>query len=154
MRKTPIAVLALCALAALAGRADDPEPPADGKAELKKLRGKWVVTRQVVGGRDRPLPEGLYYTFDGDRLTRSTPTDRGRGVKEKRFRVKVSTRKKPHTIELIPEGCDEGQVCIFKLEKSELHLAMGGPKDKAPVNFRGDAGALVVLRKEAKKARE
>ena len=72
MTKTTFAFVALCALAALAGRAEgpDPEPPAGAKAELAKLKGTWTVTRRSLGGREAKAPAGLVYTFKGDKVTR------------------------------------------------------------------------------------
>jgi hypothetical protein len=75
MRKTTSAILALCAVAALAGRAEgpDPEPPAGAKAELKKLQGTWVTDRALFKKREHKLSGQTKYTFDGDKLTRAVP---------------------------------------------------------------------------------
>ena len=85
MRKTTSALLALCALAALAGRADDPEPPG-AKAELKKLKGTWVVMKVVWGKREPTPPAVMTYTFDGDKLTylfsASSPLPAALGVRQ------------------------------------------------------------------------
>jgi uncharacterized protein (TIGR03067 family) len=160
--RTAAVLLALCALAALAGRAADPEPPGDAKAELKKLKGTWTVTKAVFGGREAKAPPGMTYTlmtytFDGDKLTRTTPfgkvytNDKGKGIDERKqaYKVKIDTKKKPYTIEMIPEGKDKGQVGIFKVEKGELHLATGRVKGQVPADFKGaDVAVMVMARKK------
>src|SRR5262245_39879830 len=122
MCKTTSALLALCALAGAAGRADgpDPEPPADAKAELKKLQGTWTVTKMLAKGDELMARAGTTYTFDGDRLTRAAPVT-GRGERKQTFKVKVDTRKRPHKIVLIPEGAKTRPVAIYKIEKGELY---------------------------------
>src|SRR5262245_65809988 len=110
MRETTSATLALCALAALAGRADDPEPPGGMTAELKKLKGTWTVTRALFGKRELKAPPGMTYTFDGEKLTRSLPPfgKVGKGDRTVKYKVKLTTKKKPYTIEMIPEGAKTG----------------------------------------------
>jgi uncharacterized protein (TIGR03067 family) len=163
MRKTTIALLALCALAGAAGRAadPDPEPPGGANAELRKLKGKWTVTKVLSGTRELKLSPEMTFTFDGDKLTRSTSLGKPKGnVKGKversvKYRVKIDTKKKPHTIEMIPEDGKNGPVGIYKIEKGELYLALGrptGPKGKtvyvAPKDFKGEAGPVYVMTRE------
>src|SRR5262245_63316702 len=104
----------LLACAALAGRAADPEPDTP-KAELKKLRGTWKVTKRLVKGGEQKLPVAVLYTFKGDKLT-----VRAGGGFESDYTVKIDTKKKPHTIELIDEGGKVSRVGIYKIEKGEL----------------------------------
>jgi uncharacterized protein (TIGR03067 family) len=161
--RSALAILTVCGLAALAGRADDPcpEPPGGGKAELKNLKGKWTVTKAVFKNRELRAPPGLTYTFDGDKLTRTTPIGKGKGnIKGKddrsiKYKVKLDTKKKPYKIEMIPEGAKTGQVAIYKIEKGELYLALGrlafgkGAKAaEAPKDFSGDAGPVYVMTRE------
>src|SRR5262245_1654886 len=116
MRKTTGAVLVMCAVAALAGRADGPEPDTT-KAELKKLQGTWKVTKRIVGKAETKAL--CTFTFDGDKLTRTMPNPRGEGDIKVAYKVKADTKKTPHTIELIedrkrpPVGIvkDRGLVC-------------------------------------------
>jgi uncharacterized protein (TIGR03067 family) len=148
MRKTTSAVLVMCAVAALAGRADDPEP-ATTKAELKKLKGTWTVTKAVWGKREAKAPPGMTYAFDGDKLTRTTPL--GKGAGKQTFKVKIDTKKKPYKITMTPEDKDKGQSGIFKVEKGELFLATGrGKGGKAPADFKGDDVMVLVMKKEEK----
>src|SRR5262245_38253439 len=93
MRTTTFAALSLWALSALAGRADEAEPPADAKAELKKLQGTWTVTKAMMGKREFKAPPGLTYTFDGDRLTQQTPLPKLAGGKGKEDRKRTMTYK-------------------------------------------------------------
>src|SRR5262245_38320344 len=111
MLKVTITLLSLVGLAAVAapGADPDPEPPDGGKAELKKLKGEWTVTSAVFGGREMKAPPGMTYTFDGDKLTRTTPFGKAVDGRKQTFKVKLDTKKKPHTIELIPEGKAKGQ---------------------------------------------
>src|SRR5262245_9628635 len=139
MRKTTSALLALCALAALAGRADDEAEPADAKAGLKKVRGTWAVTKTLVQGEERTGGGKLTYTFDSDKLTWRSRTAKGPGRAKwggvtVTYKVKVDTRKKPYTIELTPERIGrgqpelkgKGQPGLFKVEKGLLYPALRG----------------------------
>jgi uncharacterized protein (TIGR03067 family) len=159
MRKTTSAILALCALAALAGRADDPcpEPPGGGKAELKKLKGTWTVSKRLSGGREMKAFSVMTFTFDGDKLTRTTSLNKG-GKKAERsvkYKVKLDTKKQPHRIELVPEDGKNGQVGIYKIEKGELYFAPGRPTGKkgnityvVPKDFKGEQGLVYVMTRE------
>jgi uncharacterized protein (TIGR03067 family) len=151
MRKTTSAVLALCALAALAGRADEAEPvPAGAKAELKKLKGTWAVTKRVLGGREAKAPAGLIYTFDGDKLTRRFAAPAGKAGGRQQLTVTIDTAKKPHRLTMKAVG-GKSTVYIYKIEKGELFLATGrGKGAKVPAEFKGDDVALMVLKKEEK----
>src|SRR5262245_25859539 len=158
MRRTTSTILALCALAALAGRADDPEPPAGAKAELKKLQGTWTVTKVVRGKAERKSP-GTTYTFDADKVTRSSPYP-GEDKEKRSFRatfdVKLDTSKKPYRMELAVRAGSKGlaaaskSVCIYKVEKGELCLAEGRG-GQVPKDFSGKDAQVYVMRKEAKK---
>jgi uncharacterized protein (TIGR03067 family) len=161
MRKTTSVLLALCALAAAAGRANkaDPEPLAGAKAELKKLQGTWTVTKAIPGKRKPPFE--VTYTFDGDKLRRVAyppgPKDRGgKGMQRlPTYKVKIDTKMKPHGIELTRAGRKSGGVVlagVYKIEKGELLLALGEGKN-APKDFKGvGEGVLVyVLKREKSK---
>src|SRR5262245_60228763 len=138
MRKTTSALLALCAMAALAGRADDPEPDT-AKGELKKLKGTWKVTKVLLGTREAEPRNVMTWTFDGDKLvstTTGTVRDKGKFEQTQTYKVKIDTKKKPHTIELVPEkgkfGREaSGMAGIYKIEKGELYLARLTGREKA-----------------------
>src|SRR5262245_20151655 len=132
MRQLITATLALCALA-VAGRADNAEPPG-AAAELKKLKGTWVATRRMAKGDEVKAPAGTTYTFDGDKLTRTTASAKGEQPATAVFKFKIDTRKRPHRIELMPEGGKKVQPGIYKIENGELYLALG------PAHGRGAAG--------------
>src|SRR5262245_32635693 len=159
MRRTTSTILALCALAALAGRADDPEPPGGAAAELKKLKGTWVVTKSLVNGEDRKERGKLTWSFDGDKLTWTGRTTKGPGtarggvgVATATYKVKVDTKKKPHTIELTPEGKGNCQPGVFKVEKGLLYLALSVAKSgKASEDFTGTRGTVYVMTREKPK---
>src|SRR5262245_16647123 len=149
MRKTARAMLALCALAALAGRADDPEPDTT-KAELKKLQGTWTVTKRVLGGREAKAPAGLIYTFDGDKVTRRFAAPEGKAGGRQVLTVTIDTAKTPHRLTMKAVG-SKSAVYIYKIEKGELYLATGrGKGAKVPDEIKGDDVALMVLKKEEK----
>src|SRR5262245_45311332 len=128
MGKAMSALLALGGLAALAGRADDPdpEPPGGATAELKKLKGSWTVTKGVLNKRELKAPPGLTYTFEGNKLTRTAPFGKGKGIgkgdNKQTYKVKIDTKKKPYKIELTPDGGGKALSGIFKIEKDELYL--------------------------------
>jgi uncharacterized protein (TIGR03067 family) len=161
MRKTTSAALALCALAALAGRADEAEPPGE-KAELKKLQGTWKVTKVLLGTREAEPRNVMTWTFDGDKLVSTTTgTAAGRGKFEDKwtYKVKIDTKKKPHTIELVPEQ-DKfvrkgvAMAGIYKIEKGELYLARLAGRAKAakplgtPKDFKDKDAAVYVMKRE------
>src|SRR5262245_2815583 len=101
MRKTTIALLALCRLAAAAGRADDPDPePPGAKAELEKLKGTWTLTKILAGTRrgggvvmtEVTRRGGMTFTFDGEKLViTQTVVVRGKGNFEstQSYKVKI-----------------------------------------------------------------
>jgi uncharacterized protein (TIGR03067 family) len=167
MLKTAVACVALCGLAVLAGRGDDPdpEPPGGANAELKKLKGTWTVTKAILGKRELKVARpGLTFTFDGDKLTRATPFGKlkgnvkGKGNRTLEYKVKIDTKKKPHTIELIGEGAKSGPVGIYKIEKGELFLAHPLTKDGkgvrvavVPKDFSGDDAPVYVMTREKDK---
>ena len=147
------ALAALCALVTLAARgADEAEPPAGAKAELAKLKGTWVVTRRVLGGREAKAPAGLVYTFDGGgKVTRRFAAPAGKAGGRQVLTVTLDTRGKPHRMTLSSGGARKDTVYIYKVEKGELHLATGrGKGAKAPADFKGDDVLLMVLKKEEK----
>jgi len=159
MGKVMSVLLALGGLAALAGRAadPDPEPPGGANAELKKLKGTWTVTKGVFNKRELKAPPGLTYTFEGNKLTRTAPFGKGKGnVKGKggaqqTYKVKIDTKKKPYKIEMTPDNGGKTQVGIFKIEKDELFLVTGRGKDaKAPTDFTGADAMMMVMKKEKK----
>lgn len=158
MRKTTSALLALCALSVPGWRADDPEPepPGGGKAELKKLKGTWTVTKRLSGRRElKALASVMTFTFEGDRLTRTTSLNKGNKKAERsvKFKVKLDTKKKPHTIEVTTESGKASLVGIYKIEKSELYLALGRPGKEAPKDFTGADAAVYVMRREKAKGK-
>ena len=149
MRKTTIAFVSLCALAAAAGRADDPEPTGGDKAELAKLKGKWTVTGRVLGGREAKSPTGLTYTFDGDKVTRRFEAPEGKAGGRQELTVTIDTSKKPHRLTLSAGRKGKGTVYIYKIEKGELYLATG-LKGVMPKGFKGDDVVVLVMKKEVK----
>jgi uncharacterized protein (TIGR03067 family) len=159
MRKTTSALLGLCALAALGGRADDPdpEPPGGGQAELKKLKGTWTVTKILAGNREVKLSSTTTFTFDGDKLTRTTSLAKAKKKAERslKYKVKLDTKKQPHRIELVPDNGKNSQVGIYKIEKGQLHFAPGRPTGKngnisyvVPRDFKGEQGPVYVMTRE------
>jgi uncharacterized protein (TIGR03067 family) len=159
MRKTTIAALALCAVAAVAGRADDAEPPADVKAELKKLRGAWTISRAIPAERKPSFK--VTYTFDGGELKRVIyQTAKDEGGKGRRtvftYKVKIDTKAKPPKIKLTRTGAragGAGLAGVYKLEKGELFLALGEGRSPAK-DFRGEAEGVRVYMMTREKAEE
>src|SRR5262249_12728345 len=142
-----LAVSLCClSLAAPARPDDDPEPPAGGKA-LRELKGTWMVTRAVFGGREAKAPPGLTYAFDGGKLVRTAPV--GKGDNRQAYKVKLDTSKKPYKITMTPENGGKAQTAILKVEKGELFLATTrGAGAKAPADFKGDDVSVLVMTKE------
>jgi len=158
MRKTTFAALALCAVATLAARAADDPEPADAKAELKKLKGTWTVTKLIRKGKEPKARLGLTFTFDGDKqLTTVTGVAEGGGEVEvtESFQVKIDAKKRPHTITLTRTGGKRpiSQAGVYKVENGRLYLAPGraakGAKAAtAPKDFSGDSGPVYVMKRE------
>jgi uncharacterized protein (TIGR03067 family) len=148
MLKPTFAFVAMCALAALAGRGAEPDPePPVGNAELLKLKGTWSVTQAVGNKRELKAPPGLTYTFDGDKLTHTAPLGKGNETHTRKYKVKIDTKKKPYKITMTPEGKDKGLVGIYKIEKGVLHLAMG-KGGKPPADFSGDGAVAFEMKQE------
>jgi uncharacterized protein (TIGR03067 family) len=135
----------------------EPDPPDGAEAELKKLKGTWAVTRAVREGTEAKPRPGLAFTFDGDKVTQSLPDGRVKGqVLKQTYKVKIDTKKKPHTIELTTESGKTGMVGIYKIEKGRLHLALGQPVKGgkgavAPKDFSGDDYVAYVMTPEKAK---
>jgi uncharacterized protein (TIGR03067 family) len=138
---------ALCLLAVAIARADgpDPEPPSDG---LTALKGTWKLDRMILKEEVKPLPAEVTFTFAGDKLTRVRPAARGKAKGPEKLRVKIDTKKKPATIELIPEGGERGTVGIYKIEKDELFLAQ---TDGNPADCSGDEVPVSVMKRVKEK---
>src|SRR4051794_32529920 len=116
MRAAVIMVLALSALAAARADDVDPEPPGRGGPELRKLQGKWIVTRRVLSGKEmKSKVEGIY-EFAGDKVTVIN------GKFKTVAKVKVHAKNKPMVLELIREDLKVTSKSAFKLDKGELYL--------------------------------
>ena len=155
MRKTTSAILALCALAAVTGRADDPEPLAGEKAELAKLEGTWVVTKAIWGKREARSTPATTYSFDADRLVVVVPPPRGEG--KQTFKVKLDTKKTPYRYTLTPDGGGKAQSGVYKFEKGLLYLARRRGGDATDFEGNGRNVEVLVMKKEKpkeKKAKE
>jgi uncharacterized protein (TIGR03067 family) len=151
MRKAIVGGVLVCGLLAFGGRAADPDPEPPGEG-LTALKGTWAVTRIVVKGRERKAREGMYFVFDGDKLTRTMFTKDG--TKNPAFKVKVDTRTKPHKITMVSDAGAREQKWIFKIEKGELFLAYTRAGD-FPTDFKDRDAMLMVLKKVPKeKAKE
>jgi uncharacterized protein (TIGR03067 family) len=104
--------------------------------------------------RELKTPPGLTYTFDGDKLTRETASGKAKGSKQT-YKVKIDTKRRPHTIELVPLGAARGQVGVYKIEKGELYLTTGRTKGGknargvvTPKDFSGDGEPVYVMTRE------
>jgi uncharacterized protein (TIGR03067 family) len=144
IRETTSAALALCALAALAGRADEAEPPASAKAELKKLKGTWTVTKWLAKGDEFEARAGMTYTFDGNRLTRVWPVT-GRGG---RADVQGEARHQEGAAQDHDDARRQGKAHsgAYKFEKGLLHLATARGGDAT--DFDGRGVQVLVMKRE------
>lgn len=146
MRPMSFTVLALCVLSPLLSRADDPEPPGKGGAELRKLRGKWVVDRAIFAGKEsKPnVKVNITYTFDGDKVT----YDNGKTTYVSK--IKLDTKKKPFVMEVTREDTKLTRKWVYKIEKDELHLVTvlkGDPKDE---DLSGKNSSVLIFTREKK----
>src|SRR5262245_8230147 len=124
---------------------DDPEPPGGGR-EFVKLKGKWTVIRVILGGREVNPPRPISYTFESGKVTTEF------GTQKRTTRVKLDARKRPATIEFIPQGAAKGQVSIYQIERGELKIASAPAKGEktTPTSFDGRTGTVLVLTREKK----
>ena len=145
MRKTSLVVLALFVLSPLLARADDdPEPPGKGGPVLRKLRGKWTVTRMISKGKELKTPKSApVYVFDGDKVTYEG------GKLTYSAKVKVDAKSKVHVLEMTREDTKTTRKMAFKIEKEELFLAVS-VGDLTKEDFSGETGVVMVLRREKK----
>jgi hypothetical protein len=77
------------------------------------------------------------------------------GSRGKHNKVKIDTKRRPHTIELVPLGAARGQVGVYKIEKGELYLTTGRTKGGknargvvTPKDFSGDDAPVYVMTRE------
>jgi uncharacterized protein (TIGR03067 family) len=116
------------------------------KAELKKLQGKWYVTRMEHGGKATPakqLTELLLEVSDGKMTTRE-----GAAVKEEDAVVALDPRAKPAAIDLkVTSGPDAGKVVkgIYKLEGDALTVCVAEPGKERPAAFAAKEGTGLTL---------
>jgi uncharacterized protein (TIGR03067 family) len=140
MRGAVIMVLALSALAATARAEDvDPEPPGSGRAELRKLRGKWTVTRLRWRGPEKKSSLTPSYSFDGDKMTQ------GGGRSPDVAKVKVDVKKKPFTLQITGEDARTTVRWAFKFDNGTL-LVVANPG--AQEDFSGNNGPVMVLERQ------
>src|SRR5262245_29403968 len=133
MRRAFVLLLALSLSPALARGDDDPEPPGKGGTELRKLKGKWAVTRRVFRGTELKGGVTATYEFNGDKVTVDT------GRLKYVAKVKADVKNKPATLELTREDTKTTSRLAFKIEKGELHLVLSPPKGnvQADEDFTG-----------------
>jgi uncharacterized protein (TIGR03067 family) len=148
MRRAFVLLLSLSLSPALARGDDNPEPPGKGGPEMRKLQGKWAVTRRVLRGKDVQSKVVQTYEFAGDKVT----------VDSGKFKyvatVKLDVKNKPMVLELTREGVKAISKIAFKFDKGELYLAVAAPpqgKVSADEDFSGKDGMLMVLSREKKK---
>src|SRR5262245_63486232 len=117
--RSAAALLALCALAAVAGRADDPEPPAKD-ADLKALQGTWKVTSATGGGKPAGDVAKLVVAFGKGKLT----AKHGDREKARESTFTLDPKKDPKQIDITHDG--RTQPGIYKIEKGTLYLSLSG----------------------------
>jgi uncharacterized protein (TIGR03067 family) len=147
MRRAFFVVLALSAVVAVRAADDNPEPPGKGGAELRKLKGKWTVTRRVFRGTELKGGVTATYEFNGDKVT----IDNGR--LKYVAKVKADVKNKPAMLELTREDTKTTSRLAFKIDKGELYLVLSPPKGnvQADEDFTGMNRPLMVLSREKKK---
>jgi uncharacterized protein (TIGR03067 family) len=152
MRKAIVGCVLVCGLLAFSGRAadPDPEPPSEG---LTALKGGWAVTKIAMGDNEKKSRAGLNFVFDGDKLTRTVVSRKGKASTKRTYKVKVDTRTKPHKITLVPDAGGRELKWIFKFEKGELFLAYTRTGD-LPADFKDSNVMLMVLKRAPKEKAE
>ena len=139
-------LLALSLSPALARGDDNPEPPKGGP-ELRKLQGKWTVTRRVFRGKDVPSNTVQTYEFVGNKLTMDN------GKFKYVATVKANVKNKPAVLELTRTDVKTTSRMAFKIDKGQLHLVLTPPKGdvQADEDFSGMNRPMLVLSREKKK---
>jgi len=141
------ALLLAALLAADATRAD-----AVDREALKKLAGKWVLTRREHGGEDADAKaiKSIRVEIDGAKMTIRDGDD----VKEKTTVTLLDAKAKPASVDLeVTEGTGKGDVVkgIYKLEGGKLTICVAEPGKERPAKFEGAKGTghtLMVLQKK------
>jgi uncharacterized protein (TIGR03067 family) len=147
--RTMALTVALLALVGFArGDETDPEPPGSGGPEVRKLQGTWKMDRLILKGKTPKGPAQTTYTFKGDKVTVDT------GKLKYTAKVKLDTKNRPFTMELIREDIKSTRKMGFKVEKGELFFAIpagkGGQGEIAD-DFSGEKNPVMVFTKEEKK---
>lgn len=120
-----------------------------GPANDAPLLRPVMAQASLAVGYDRVLAD---CAFDSEETYLPRPKGRdGKGMpRTVTYKVKVDTKKAPHTIELTPASGKRSSVGIYKVEGGELYLALGRGK-KAPKEFKGEDGTVYVMRREKAK---
>lgn len=140
--------------AALFVPADPPkELPEAAKKELKKLEGKWKVTKAATSQKEGDTDRDLFVTFEGNKMSLGDAS----GPKETFTITALDPATDPKCIDLLEtlrnkqERTLEG---VFKLDGDTLQLAFAIPKGEKsrPVGFDkpSDPGGFVWVMKRVK----
>jgi uncharacterized protein (TIGR03067 family) len=146
MRAVGIMVLALSALTAARAEDVDPEPPGNSPL-LRKLQGKWAVTRRVSSGPKVVKQSVITYEFVGDKVTVMNGKFKMLG------KVKIHSKSKPMVLELIREDIKTTNRLAFKTDNGELYLVAVPRNGDVPADedFSGKSRVVTVLGREKKK---
>jgi uncharacterized protein (TIGR03067 family) len=128
---------------------------AGDEKELDKFQGKWTIVSLVEEGKAVPASEvdKLEITIEKDIYT---AVEKGEVVAK--YRVKVDTSKKPHTIDFTPllgkEKEKANELAIYVFEKDQLKMCIDETGTMRPSVFEGkgtEKCSVVVLKKKDSK---
>lgn len=142
----PFALLLVTALLA----ADQAKPILD-QAALKKLEGKWQLTRREHGGANTDAKEIKAVTVEVKGTTLIIRD--GAEVKEEAVITGLNPKAVPATLDLkITKGTGKGDgiAGIYKLDGETLRIGIAEPGKDRPTKLEGAAGTghtLLVLKK-------
>jgi uncharacterized protein (TIGR03067 family) len=119
--------------------------PASAGADMKRLKGTWVIQSATRDGKTLNHLKGGQLVFDGGKLTIKPAVG-----DEEEATCKVDPSQKPKTMDLDPENeklkADLSKA-IYELDGNTLKLCIG-PPDKRPAEFTDKSRALLVLERK------
>lgn len=121
------------------------QDPAAAQAELKAQQGVWQVLAFVRDGKptDPETVASITRTVEGDRAVWFREGQSFAGT-----RLELDPTRKPHAIDVIPEGGrNQGErvLGIYRLEGETLTLCMADPGGPRPTEFTAEPGSRRTL---------